>query len=586
LAALTLGNQVSIFLGNGDGTFQAPVQYPGGGELAAGDMNRDGNLDLLSGNLLLLGNGDGTFQPGVSITSVASENPVIADLNGDGKLDVIFNTAFGFVIFTGNGDGTFNQGNSYGTDYAPSSMTVGDLNGDGILDIVGDGALGCCAQLSILLGNGDGTFQPSTNTGLVPYLDSGVTFADFNADGRLDMAFVYGFAYGVAVELGTTVQFSPISLAFGTVNIGNTSPAQSVTVTNAATTTLPISSVTIGGAFATQFILASNNCGPSLASNASCTVSVSCVPTLSGNLSASLLFTDGAPASPQQVLMTCLGNGTMPSAQFSPTSLTFSSQAIGTTSPPQNVKLSSTGNAPLSATAVIVGINPDDFSLNFGACSGIVEPGMSCTFSVAFTPSETGARIAQVAITSNSQNSPQYIPLTGTGSPNLGLVVPSGGSSSATVAAGSTASYTLSIGGAGTSGTAILTCAGAPIDATCTVPASEDLSATSATKFTVSVKTAARTTASRIRSNPLRGWVWAMVLVGIGVLPSRKSRGSRLERLSRLPLLLILFLASCGGGGSGAGPGSTGTPVGTYTLTVTAAVGNTTQPVMLTLIVK
>jgi hypothetical protein len=154
------------------------------------------------------------------------------------------------------------------------------------------------------------------------------------------------------------------------------------------------------------------------------------------------------------------------------------------------------------------------------------------------------------------------------------------------VAAGSTASYTLSIGGAGTSGTAILTCAGAPIDATCTVPASEDLSATSATKFTVSVKTAARTTASRIRSNPLRGWVWAMVLVGIGVLPSRKSRGSRLERLSRLPLLLILFLASCGGGGSGAGPGSTGTPVGTYTLTVTAAVGNTTQPVMLTLIVK
>ena len=172
----------------------------------------------------------------------------------------------------------------------------------------------------------------------------------------------------------------------------------------------------------------------------------------------------------------------------------------------------------------------------------------------------------------------------------LGLGVPSGDSGSATVVAGQAATYTLSIGGAGMSGSASLSCTGAPTGANCSVPASQQLSSTTPTTFNVSVTTTARTAAAlHLPAFTPVTWLWAFAALGIVVLPRRKRAPKRsLRRYLRIaPLALLLFLGSCGGGSTGSPqPGASGTPAGTYTLNVKATSGATSQTASLTLIVQ
>jgi hypothetical protein len=171
---------VSILLGNGDGTFQAPQNYAVGDSpmsIAVRDFNGDGHLDLAvakssyvngpdypTGTVsILLGKGDGTFL--VAPTYAAGANPsslAVGDFNGDGKPDLVLVNnpgATGKVsIFLGNGDGTFHAANSYAVGINASSVAVGDFNGDGILDLAVANE-----RVSVLLGNGDGTFQTAKN---------------------------------------------------------------------------------------------------------------------------------------------------------------------------------------------------------------------------------------------------------------------------------------------------------------------------------------------------------------------------------------------------------------------------------------
>jgi hypothetical protein len=267
------------------------------------------------------------------------------------------------------------------------------------------------------------------------------------------------------------------------------------------------------------------------------------------------------------------------------------------TSSPGTITLRNTAPTARNILSITLsGPQSGDFQQT-NTCGTTLGAGADCTIIVMFSPQGVGPRMAVLQITDSASNSPQIINLSGTGGspPSIGLVVSSGGSSSATVTAGQTASYTLSLGGAGMSGTANLTCSGAPLDAVCTIPASETISASTALSFKVTVSTSPRTAGTlRVPSLTPAPWAWATLLMASVVLPYRRIRSSAGKRLIRhmpLLLLLLLFLGSCGGGGSSSTSPppsalSSGTPAGTYSLKVTATSGSASQSMSLSLTVQ
>ena len=184
---------IAISLGNGDGTFAAPLtpnvdSGDGINAFGVGDFNGDGITDLLvddedTGKLtVLLGKGDGTFTVGQSMP-FNTQSIAIADFNGDGKLDLALSGSAQTTILLGNGDGTFTAAPSQPQTLA-SQLVVADFNGDGKIDLAVSASDG---SISILLGNGDSTFTAAST---FPAGSNAFSLAvgDFNGDGKPDMA--------------------------------------------------------------------------------------------------------------------------------------------------------------------------------------------------------------------------------------------------------------------------------------------------------------------------------------------------------------------------------------------------------------
>jgi FG-GAP-like repeat len=206
---------VTVLLGNGDGTFTAKHSYPLSndcvvGPMAAGDLNGDGNLDLVIANsgcetvTIFLGTGNGDFQrPDSAYTGGSIGGPyqlglAIADFNNDGKLDIaVSNGRLGFSssigILIGKGDGTFNNVYTIADGYAnPYAVVAADFNGDGNQDLAVTNYDN--SQVMMLLGLGNGEFSEPIYTNLSN--PSAVLIAgDFNGDGKLDLAALPQFEY-------------------------------------------------------------------------------------------------------------------------------------------------------------------------------------------------------------------------------------------------------------------------------------------------------------------------------------------------------------------------------------------------------
>lgn len=211
---LAVGDQdgVQVLLGNGDGTFQPPVNYLSGlspQAIVAGDFNGDGRLDLavsdLDGVQLLVGNGDGTFQPAITVAAGVEGSLIAGDFTGEGHLDLAVVNQYGTIsVFAGNGDGTFQAAATYATTVPAQLIVAGDFTGDGQTDLAV--ANESSNAISVLLNDGDGTFAAPGQLATTPHANPLV--ADVNGDGTDDVLVVDGagdilYRQGIPGQPGT-----------------------------------------------------------------------------------------------------------------------------------------------------------------------------------------------------------------------------------------------------------------------------------------------------------------------------------------------------------------------------------------------
>jgi hypothetical protein len=242
LAISVPGTSVSVLLGKGDGTFAVPITNAGclAQQMVVADLNGDGRLDLTNlesdTSEVCLGHGDGTLagRPAFYIGDhlQVPERLVTGDFNANGTLDVgmVVDAAglgSSFFVFLGTGDGTFqNAGSFLFSPLVASGAVVGDFNRDGRLDLAAPERY--TNTVAVLLGNGDGTFQDPTYyaAGTAP---SALVSADFNGDNKLDLALTNVDPDGIAVLLGngdgtfrSPVNYStgnrPVQIALGDLN--------------------------------------------------------------------------------------------------------------------------------------------------------------------------------------------------------------------------------------------------------------------------------------------------------------------------------------------------------------------------------
>jgi hypothetical protein len=364
--------------------------------LAVGDVNGDGKLDIVTGNSyggtysVLLGNGDGTFQARKIHPTVRQPGIVtLADFDGDGILDLsIGGNPFdgrGVEILLGNGDGTFRNKKVLrtlcGSNYIGCGGAIADLNGDGYLDLVMNYPL----AVQTALGNGDGTFEKAIQS---PFEGNPgqPLIGDFNGDGRLDFFIsAYNDDLGLVYlqpPLGPAVTLTTSEVNFGNQLVNVRSGPQTVGLTNSGTETLNISSIAITGSYVER-----SDCGPTLDPAKHCSINVVFLAPHLGEASGSLTITDDAPDSPQVVALHSVAVGVTVSPS---TGINFTYQSVRTTSAPQTVTITNHFSHAVPIYELgIHGKNNLEFSEE-NTCGTNLAASASCTVSVRFTPLRRG----------------------------------------------------------------------------------------------------------------------------------------------------------------------------------------------------
>jgi hypothetical protein len=211
-----------------------------------------------------------------------------------------------------------------------------------------------------------------------------------------------------------TISVSPSGLTFALTDVGFTSAAQTITITNTSTTVVSFNSYIVTGTNASSFLLTGRTCQTSLSAGASCTLSIVFRPTAVGTLNANLTATDNALGSPQAISLT--GTGAAATISLSPSSLAFASTNVGSTSAAQTVTVTNTSVDAVSISSFLfTGSNATSFLLTAKTCTQSLAVGASCTLSVAFRPTAGGTAAAGLTATDSASDSPQTVGLSGTG---------------------------------------------------------------------------------------------------------------------------------------------------------------------------
>jgi hypothetical protein len=380
---------------------------------------------------------------------------------------------------------------------------------------------------------------------------------------------------------GTTPATDTIStstLAFAAQELATVSTPQQITLTNSGDVALTLISAQTTS---TDFTIA-NACGSSLSPHSTCAIDVAFQPQSIGHIAAQFTIAD------QYRTQTVALSGTgiaPPGVSLSPLyNLSFPMTGVGQTSSPQTVTLTNNGGLPLQLQSTIL---TGDFSILPGSdtCGITLAPANACTLQVVFAPTVGGTRNGTLTVTDSAPNSPQVLHLSGDA---VDFALTPDGDTTVTITSGQNAVFPLLFTSA-TATPASFTCAGAPLNAICTVtPSSVAQGATTTVSVTVLTGTLTASLSPSIHSVAGR-MVWLAVLLPLGLLTLRRSR-----LLSLLLLCCLLLPIGCGAGRQLPSSGSTGgspgqtpvTPAGTYPIAISATSAGLTRTITLTLIVK
>jgi len=444
-----------------------------------------------------------------------------------------------------------------------------------------------------LTGSGAGSFAIGTTT-CGALLANGssctvqVTFTPGSAGGSAATLVVSSSTLGVTAvtvplngtgTVTTGLNVSPAQLSFPGELPGQTSPAQTVTITNTGSFAATSMAVTVSA----QFGLSQNNCGSSLAAGATCTIGVVFQPASVGNLTGTLTVTSAAVANAATVTLSGTGEGTG-AIQTTPATVAFGTVGVGVTSNPATVTVTNPGTGALTGLAVAASTG---FAVVNNNCTATLAAGASCTLGVDFAPVGAGAQTGSLSITSSTAGAAGSVSLTGTG---FDFSVAASGSTTETVSNGQTADYTVAITPTtAAGGTFAFACGTLPANAICLFkPTTESLNAGVTGNVTVGISVGGAGTSARLkRTDGLIPVACVLLLLPLGWATRRKAL-----RCCLLLAVLAAGVSSCtssgggtGGGGS-TGGGSTGdTPTGTYSIPVNVTSNGVEHSLTLTLTV-
>ena len=608
----TATGAVYLLLGNGDGTFQAPVQVdtpPQAYGIAAGDFNGDGKLDFAitsprqgvnttAGSVLVyLNQGNGAFAKPVSYTANMFPGPIVAaDVNKDGKLDLVVASSDNATVTSsnplgphgtlnvllGNGNGTFQTATSSSlNDSGYSNLAVADINQDGIPDVIVGDNNPPFFYTQILYGKGDGTF-PTGNSLQMGVNSQSVAAVDVNGDGRPDLlltsgnssasldVFVNQYSGKALSTLPTTT--TALSLSPNPAVVGQ-SIAFSAQVTASSGSTVPTGTVT--------FMTGSTQLGTStLDSSGAASYSTSNLST--GSYPVTAVYSGDSNYSGSTSSAITLVVNAQPVAISTTTTLTTSATTVNAG---QNVTFTATVAGPSGTTAVPTGtVTFLDGTSTLGA--GTLNGSGVATYSTSTLSAGTYSITAQYpGDTTFAASASSAITETVNTVPSFTLAA---ASTSVSVMPGQSATVGLSVTPTNGFDSAVnFACSGLPSGATCSFsPSTVTPSGTTAATTTMTIATTAATSENRMPTWPFAGGgiTLAFALFFFG-------------KKKRLPMSLCLVLligltamtVGCGGGGTKSS-GNPGTPAGASTVTVTATSGSgssaLTQTTTLTLTVQ